>query len=104
MKKIILYIIFIFISYSVAGQDLNARVKVISGKIQTTNGRVFQSLETAMKDFLNGHKWSADQILPKERIDCNFVLNITKWDGSSSFSGELQLQSSRPVYNSSYAT
>jgi hypothetical protein len=57
-----------------------------------------------MKDFLNGRKWSADPILPQERIDCNFVLNITNWDGSSNFSGELQVQSSRPVYNSTYTS
>jgi hypothetical protein len=57
-----------------------------------------------MKDFLNGRKWSADAILPQERIDCNFVLNITSWDGSSAFGGELQVQSSRPVYNSSYTS
>jgi len=57
-----------------------------------------------MKDFLNGHKWCADVLLPKERIDCNFVLNITNWDGSSNFTGELQVQSSRPVFNSSYSS
>jgi hypothetical protein len=31
-------------------------------------------------------------------------LNITAWDGSSNFSGELQVQSSRPVFNSTYTT
>jgi hypothetical protein len=55
-----------------------------------------------MKDFINGRKWSTDDIAPQERIECNFVLNITSWDGSSAFTGELQVQSSRPVYNSSY--
>ena len=83
-------------------QDLNARVSVVSPKIQSTNKRIFQTLETAMKDFINGRKWSADEITPAERIDCNFVLNITNWDGSTNFSGELQVQSSRPIYNSSY--
>ena len=104
MKKTILYITLFFFGFTAAAQDINARVKVISGKIQTTNTHVFSSLETAMKDFLNGHKWSSDQILPSERIDCSFVLNITAWDGNSTFSGTLQVQSSRPVYNSSYAS
>lgn len=45
-----------------------------------------------------------DAILPAERFDCTFVLNVTNWDGNSNFSGELQVQSSRPVYNSSYTT
>src|SRR6195952_166927 len=104
MKKLGLYILLLCLCASASAQDLNARVKVISGKIKTSNTHIFQSLETAMKDFLNGHKWSVDNILPNERIDCNFVLNLTNWDGSSNFSGELQVQSSRPVYNSSYTS
>lgn len=92
------------VSFQAAAQDLNARVQVVSPKIQGSNKRVFETLETAMKDFLNGRKWSADPIQPQERIDCNFVLNITNWDGSSNFSGELQVQSSRPVYGSTYTS
>lgn len=92
------------VGFRVSAQDLNARVQVLSPKIQGSNKRIFQTLETAMKDFLNGRKWSADPILPQERIDCNFVLNITNWDGSSNFSGELQVQSSRPVYGSTYSS
>lgn len=104
MKKLAVYIILICFSTGISAQDLNARVQVLSPKIQTSNKRVFQSLETAMKDFLNGHKWSADQIMPQERIDCTFTFNITSWDGSNNFSTELQVQSQRPIFNSSYTT
>ncbi|PAW91963.1 DUF4835 domain-containing protein [Mucilaginibacter sp. MD40] len=104
MKNIIVATLLLLTCLSAQAQDLNARVKVVAPKIQITNKRILQTLETAMKDFLNGRKWSADDIAPNERIDCNFVLNITSWDGSSTFSGELQVQSSRPVYNSTYTT
>jgi hypothetical protein len=104
MKTLGLYILLSCLCAIAVAQDLNARIQIVSPKIQSTNKRVFQTLETAMKDFLNGRKWSADAILPQERIDCNFVLNITAWDGSSNFSGELQVQSSRPVFNSSYTS
>ncbi len=104
MKAFALYILFALLSVTAVAQDLNARVQILSPKIQSTNKRIFQTLETAMKDFINGRKWSADNILPQERIDCNFILNITAWDGSSSFTGELQVQSSRPVYNSTYTS
>jgi hypothetical protein len=102
MKTLSLFILLLFLGCLASAQDLNAQVKVISGKIQTSNRHIFQSLETAMKDFLNGRKWCTDQILPAERFDCTFVLNLTNWDGNSSFTGELQVQSSRPVYNSTY--
>jgi len=104
MKKTSLCLLFICLSCTAWGQDLNARVSVLTPKIQTTNKRIFTELETAMKTFLNGHKWCADQIGSQERFDCTFVLNVTSWDGSSSFSGELQVQSARPVFNSTYSS
>ena len=104
MKALSIYVLLACLSLKVVAQDLNARIQVVSPKIQSTNKRIFQQLETAMKDFLNGRKWSADAILPQERIECNFILNITAWDGSSNFSGELQVQSSRPVYGSTYTS
>jgi hypothetical protein len=104
MRKFSIYIALFLSSLTVSAQDLNAHISVLAPKIQTTNKRIFQSLETAMKDFLNGHKWLADPVLPQERIECNFILNVTNWDGSSNFSGELQVQSSRPVFNSNYTT
>ncbi len=104
MKKLSVYILLLCFACAASAQDLNARVKVISGKIKTTNTHLFQSLETAIKDFLNGRKWTSDNILPQERIECNFVLNLTSWDGNSNFSGELQVQSSRPVFGSTYTS
>lgn len=104
MKKLLVIGWIFCVAMAAKAQDLNARVQVLAPKVQTSNKRIFQSLETAMKDFLNGRKWAADQILPTERIDCTFTVNVTSWDGSSTFSAELQIQSSRPVYNSSYTS
>ncbi len=104
MKTFLITFSFLCVTIICNAQDLNARVQIVSPKIQSTNKKVFQTLETAMKEFLNSRKWSADIILPKESIDCNFILNITSWDGSSTFGGELQVQSSRPVFNTSYST
>lgn len=87
----------------VAAQDLNARVQILSPQIQSANKRILEVLETAISDFLNGKKWSDDPLRSNERIDCNLVITITDWDGSSpNFKGEAQIQSSRPVYNSAY--
>ena len=104
MKYLGLYIAFCLLSFTVKAQDLNARVQVLSPKIATTNKRIFTSLQTAMREFLNGRKWGADNIQSSEKIDCNFVLTITSWDNGTSFSGELQVQSTRPVYNAAYNT
>lgn len=99
-------LIFIFLSYSLASfaQDLNARVQILSPQVQNTNKRPLEVLEAAMTDFLNNRKWTENELQPQERIDCNFVINIREWDGSSNFKAEAQILSSRPVYNTSYNT
>jgi len=102
MRTFTIYIILAFLSVTAVAQDLNARVEVLAPKIQTTNKRIFGELETAMKDFLNGRKWCLDPVLPEERFECSFVLTVTSWDGNASFGGQLQVQSSRPVFNSAY--
>ena len=95
MRKFSIFILLLSLGYSASAQDLNAQVKVISGKIQTSNRHIFQSLETAMKDFLNGRKWCADQILPAERFDCSFVLNLTAWDDQPTGLGLVQMLAQR---------
>ncbi len=106
MKRAAWYICLLtcFACFSATAQDLNARVQVLTPTIQVTNKRIFDVLEGAMRDFLNGRKWTADAIQPQERIECSFVLNVTAWDGASNFTGELQVQSSRPVFNAAYTT
>ena len=96
---IITFVLFSFCGYS---QDLNARVQILSPRIQNTNKRPLEVLETAMTDFLNNKKWSETQLQPQEKIDCNFVITLTEWDGSSNFKGEAQIISSRPIFGSTY--
>ncbi len=102
MKKLIFCVLLLLICRAAVAQDLDAQVQILTPKIQSVNKHILQTLETAIKDFLNGRKWAQDIILPQERIQCNFIFNITSWDGSSNYSAELQVQSSRPVFNSSY--
>ncbi|MFM6954613.1 MAG: DUF4835 family protein [Sphingobacteriaceae bacterium] len=100
LKWIILGFCFI---QQVHAQDLNARVQILSPKIQSANKRVLEVLQTTISDFLNGRKWSLDGFKPQERIDCTWIITITDWDGSSpNFKAEAQLLSSRPVYNTAY--
>ncbi|MFA6945526.1 MAG: DUF4835 family protein [Pedobacter sp.] len=101
MKYLILFCLLIA-SPVIYSQDLNARVQILAPQIANSNKRILEILETSIKDFLNGKRWSADALQPQERIDCNFVITITDWDGSSNFKAEAQIQSNRPVFNSSY--
>ena len=93
---------FVSIVCSVYGQDLNARVQILSPQVQNTNKRMLDVLEKAVSDFLNNRTWSANEVQPQERIDCSFVITINEWDGSSNFTAQAQIISTRPVFNTSY--
>lgn len=101
MKPCLLILLLLF---AVGGkaQDLNAQVQVISPNVQNTNKRAIVQLEVAIRDFLNGRKWSSATSSPAERIDCSFLINIIEWDGSANFRAEAQIQSSRPVFGTTY--
>lgn len=100
--KILTLLFLLSIGGLAKAQDLIARVQVLSPKIQTTNKRALDNLQTTIREFLNGRKWSSDNVSASERIDCIFTINITDWDNGSNFKAEAIIQSSRPVYGSTY--
>lgn len=104
MKKLLLLITGILIFNNLTAQDLNAQVQILSPQLQNPNQRIFTVLQTSIRDFLNNRRWTNDLLQAQERIDCNFVITINSWDGSGSFKAEAHIQSSRPVYGSSYNT
>jgi hypothetical protein len=101
MKRILVVLI-LFVTLQSNAQDLNARVQVLSPTIQNTNKRPIEVLQKAITEFLNNRKWSELELKSQERIDCNFVINVKEWDGSSNYKCEAQVLSSRPIFGTSY--
>jgi len=102
MKKLI-GLIFLLLACVIAnGQELSARVQILAPNISNINKKNLDYLQNTIRDFLNNNKWTNETYLAQERIECNFVITITNWDGSSGYTAEAQIQSSRPVYASSY--
>lgn len=102
MKKIKILIILMLFFGVVKAQELSARVQILAPNITNINKKNLEVLQNTIRDFLNNNKWTNETYLPQERIECNFVITVTAWDGSSTYSAEAQIQSSRPVYGSSY--
>ncbi|MDA8605692.1 DUF4835 family protein [Flavobacteriales bacterium] len=88
----------------VQGQELNCRVQVIAPQIANVESSIFESMEENIQEFMNGRRWTDDQILFEERIECSFQITISEAPSATTFKGTLQVQSSRPVYNSDYNT
>lgn len=84
-------------------QELNARVTVNSSRVSNTvNKKTFQTLQNALNTFVNNRKWSTDDFLPNEKIDCNFLLNLQQTDIVNVYTASLTIQAARPVFNSTY--
>lgn len=78
-------------------------VDVNTSAIEGTNKNVFESLQQAISDYYNETKWTNAIFSPNERIECKFFLTVKSYDNDR-IKGELQVQLSRPVYNSTYTT
>jgi hypothetical protein len=102
MKFLLLILLGCTFSIYVRGQELNSRVQILAPTVPNINKRNIDILQTTIRDFLNNNKWTNETYLQQERIECNFVITITAWDGSSTYKAEAQIQSSRPVFGTAY--
>ena len=110
MKKILLMLIlalaccFNAIAYDEA-TELNCEVEVNADKINNANKEIFQELKQAVTDYMNTTKWTNAVFGTNEKIYCKLLLTINTYDDATgAMKGDLQIQSQRPVYNSSYTT
>jgi hypothetical protein len=84
-------------------QELKCAVRVNSDKIGSTNKQVFKTLETSLNEFINKTIWTSEVYKANEKISCAITIVVDSYD-SDVISGTLQIQSSRAVYNSTYAS
>lgn len=83
-------------------QELYCNVQVSAQKIQGSNRDVFQSMQKDIYEFMNNTVWTDNVFSYSERIECNILINLSEQLSSEVFKGTLQIQLSRPVYNSTY--
>lgn len=84
-------------------QELNCNVAVNAQLTGNENLQVFKTLENELKEFVTKTQWTKKSFEPQERIDCNIAITIKSYNGDN-FTGTIQVQSSRPVYGSTYTT
>lgn len=90
-------------SSSALAQELNCVVEVNSKKIEGSSNSVFNTLQEAMSDYMNETKFSNATFSNVEKIDCRLYLTVSEYTDDR-ITGDLQVQLSRPVYNSGYTT
>ncbi len=84
-------------------QELNCTVEVNAQKIEGGSKSVFQTLQEAMSEYMNETRFSNATFSNNEKIDCRLYLTVSEYTDDR-ITGDLQVQLSRPVYNSTYTT
>ncbi len=98
------FLVFLFLSFFyVNSQELKAVVAINSDQVTSVNPQIFKNLEKQVFDFLNNTKFSEKVVKQNEKINCSFFFIVTKFE-SNNFEVTLQVNSSRPVYNSTFTT
>lgn len=104
MKKRLVPVFVLFFCAQVYSQELRCNIQLATSKIPGTNKQVFQTLQTAVTEFMNNTAWTNYKFSNAERIECNILFNLTDMIGNDQFKGSLTVQFQRPVFNSSYNT
>ena len=101
--RIFIFLILTFVGNSLTAQELKCEVEINSDQVQGTNKSVFNTLKEAINDYMNTTKFSQAQIAANEKIECKLFFTIKEYDDNT-LTGDLQVQSTRPVYNSTYTS
>ncbi|WP_242157664.1 DUF4835 family protein [Aestuariivivens sediminis] len=99
----IFYIFFFCLGFIGYSQELNCSLVVNAQQTGNENQSIFKTLEKQLTEFINNSKWTSRSVAPQERIDCSMVITITDYSGEN-FQGTIQVQSSRPVFGSTFTT
>lgn len=86
-----------------SGQELLCNVEVNTSAIEGTYKGVFDNLQQSISDYMNETKWTNAQFAPNEKIECRFFLTVKEY-ADDRIKGDIQVQMTRPVYNSTYTT
>ncbi|MFT5823622.1 MAG: hypothetical protein ACI8ZM_004884 [Crocinitomix sp.] len=105
MKKTFFILLLLIQTLSGTAQELNCQVEILPApalQMGPVENEIFDELESAIYDFMNTTKWTNDIFEIEERINSNILITVTDLPSTTTFKGKIQVQSSRPVFNTSY--
>src|SRR5689334_11866562 len=94
-----------FISFFSSRAQLNCRVEIIKQRYNDTliDTRQFPYLKQALAGFMNTTQWDSVNLKEEERINVSILIAVDSVHNNT-FTGSMQVTSSRPVFNSDYKT
>ena len=102
MNKILTLFLVILSTSLVTAQEILCNVRVNSSQVQTSDRKVFQTMQTEIYEFINNKIWTGVKVDNEERIECNIMINIVNKISNDEYEGSIQIQSTRPIFGTSY--
>jgi hypothetical protein len=102
MRKLIALFL-IFAPLFLQAQQLNCVVTVNAQKLPNSSQSVFKTLQSSLADLVNKTDWNGQVMKQNERIVCSMYIDISS-NTADQYSATIQVQSSRPIHNSSYSS
>ncbi|HOC49455.1 MAG TPA: DUF4835 family protein [Bacteroidales bacterium] len=101
-KLLVAALLMVLAAGTAVSQELYCNVQVSAQKIQGSNREVFQNMQRDIYEFMNSMVWTDNIFSFSERIECNLLINLDEQLSADEFRGTIQIQLSRPVYNTTY--
>ena len=102
MRKIVFVIAILFCGW-LSAQEINCTVTINTEKIEGSNKQVYETLKTAIEEYMNQSKWTNMTFRDAEKIECSMLLVVNSV-ADNLYQCQMTLQSRRPVYGTSYTT
>lgn len=105
MRKWMVFAVgFLIAGMALHAQELRCNVTVSAQKIKGANQNLFRTMQSDLYEFMNNRKWTEHVYSYDERIKCNILIRLDEQISADEFRGAIQVQMTRPVFNSSYET
>ncbi|HAW58983.1 MAG TPA: DUF4835 domain-containing protein [Bacteroidales bacterium] len=102
MNRFGIFIGILFLSMAAIGQELDCQISVSTRQVEGTDRQIYNTMQTALFEFMNNKRWTNYQFKLEERIECTILIQISDRISTDEFKGSMNVMLRRPVYKSSY--
>ena len=102
LKTLLVVMLLLLTAGSMKGQEFNCMISVQLEKVEAADKKIFETLQTAIYEFMNNRKWTNYDIRLEERIECTLLISIKERPSTDEFRGSINVVLRRPVFNTSY--
>jgi len=92
----------VFLLFKANAQELNCQVQISSPGMSETDRQILRTLQSTLYEFINQTNWSNYKFESLERIEASILITVNEKVGSDEYKASIQVQSRRPVFQSSY--